>query len=407
MLDGPTAWEGVVIVAALDVIVSVDSLVAPLTGIGRYAYELVTRLQQHPEVARLRYFSLCRWRDDPFALLAGDGEGRSEQVRPGGMLEHWRAKLSQSKSAVRVYGTVAPYLEQWQLRHEAEALFHVPNYFVPRFPGATVSTIHDLSHLRYPGFHPQARVDYLKRALTNCLPRTNQIVAVSEFTRREVMEVYAWPADQITTILQGVDESFQPLADEVTAPRLAAYGLSHGAYCLFVGTIEPRKNVDRLLDAYATLPCELRAEWPLVIAGSPGWRSERTHQRLMQAQRDGWLKYLRFVPQTDLPALYAGARLFVYPSIYEGFGLPIAEAMASGVPVITSNTSSMPEVAGDAARLIDPLDVEELRAAIEFGLTNEAWRDAARDAGLGRAICFSWSNCVTQTVDVYRRAMNR
>lgn len=388
--------------AGLDVIVSVDSLVAPLTGIGRYTYELVTRLQQHPEVTRLRYFSLCRWREDPFALLAGDRGGGSGPTPARSALEHWRARLSQSRLAARVYGTVAPHLEQWQLRSEGRALFHAPNYFVPRFPGATVSTIHDLSHVRYPDFHPPARVDYLSRALAACLPRTQQIIAVSESTRREVIEVYGWPADRVTTILEGVDDAFQPLPAELTAPRLSAYGLTPGGYSLFVGTVEPRKNVDRLLDAYAALPRALRAEWPLVIAGSPGWRSERTHQRLLQAQQDGWLRYLRFVPQADLPALYAGARLFVYPSIYEGFGLPIVEAMASGTPVITSNTSSMPEVAGNAARLIDPMDVDSIRYAIEVALGDEVWRAQARDGGLCHAKVFSWSACADQTVQLYR-----
>lgn len=396
--------------APLDAIVAVDALVAPLTGIGRYAYELVKGLQAHDAIGRLRYFSLGRWRKDPFALL-GDarvaGGSGAASTPGGGQLERWRARLAQNQLAARAYALAVPHVERWQLRREGrDVLFHAPNYFVPRFPGRRVSTVHDLSFIRYPEFHPKVRVDFVTRVLKRSLHGLDQIITDSEAVKQEVMDTYGWPAERITAIGLGVDPSFRPRSEAVLAEPLSTYGLRQQGYGLFVGTVEPRKNVDRLLDAYGALPMALRAEWPLVIAGAAGWRSEGTHARILEAQRQGWVKYLSFVPQRDLPALYAGARLFVYPSIYEGFGLPIAEAMASGVPVVTSGVSSMPEVAGGAARLVDPLDVEELREAIAAGLTDEAWRHHAHDAGLKRAAGFSWSACVSQTVEVYRRALS-
>jgi glycosyltransferase involved in cell wall biosynthesis len=142
-----------------------------------------------------------------------------------------------------------------------------------------------------------------------------------------------------------------------------AYGLSHGSYSLCVTTIEPRKRIDSLLAAYARLPEKLRVVYPLILVGGKGWRSEHLHQAIDAAANAGWLHYLGFVPEDDLPALYAGARLFVYPSSYEGFGLPVIEAMASGVPVVTSNRSCLPEIASGAAKLVDPDDVENCQTA--------------------------------------------
>lgn len=384
----------------IELVVAVDSIVHPLTGIGRYAYELLRRVQQDPAVGHVRYFSLGRWVKDPCPQVLASSTGPVAAASKGPTL---RARLASNGVAVAAYGWVSPHLFRWRLHNMKKAVFHAPNFFVPSFPGGTVSTVHDLSHLVSPDFHPAERIRYMSKAFEASLKHTDYIITVSESVRSEIIERLAWPADRVVAIHHGVGDEFKPMAfDEQT---LSALGLTANAYTLFVGTVEPRKNVDRLLDAYAGLPPAQRREWPLVIVGGKGWKSEHTHARMAAAEAEGWLKYLRYVPQQVLPQLYAGARLFVYPSLYEGFGLPILEAMASGVPVITSNRSSMPEVAGGAARLIDPLDGEALRDAIGGGLADDEWREQARDAGLRRATAFSWSRCAAQTVEVYRKAM--
>jgi alpha-1,3-rhamnosyl/mannosyltransferase len=183
---------------------------------------------------------------------------------------------------------------------------------------------------------------------------------------------------------------------------LAKYGLRHGGYALCVSTLEPRKKIAHLLQAYQCLPQRLREQTPLILIGSRGWLSEQLQQEIERLAQQGWLRYLGFVPEADLPALYAGARTFIYPSSYEGFGLPVLEAMASGVPVVTSNRSSLPEVTKGAALLVDPDDIDALSRSIEAGLSDQPWRDGAIASGLAVAQGFTWDRCIEQTVHVYK-----
>lgn len=384
----------------LDVILAADALRPPLTGIGRYAYELAKRLARHEDIARLRYFSAGRWMDDPLGTLdvpqGASGPGHAERVS-------LRSRLAANRLAVRVYQAVTPTLFGWRLRGNPHAIYHSPNYIVPPFGGKTVGTVLDLSHILYPQFHPQARVDYLNLALGASLARTDHVITVSEAVRQEVLAHGLMPPERVTAIHLAADPVFRPHAARMLEPAMQALGLRAGQYCLFVGTVEPRKNVERLVQAYGMLPEAMRREWPLVVAGSAGWRSEGIHERMAKAQAEGWLRYVSFVDQRWLPALYAGARLMAYPSLYEGFGLPIVEAMASGTPVLTSNTSCMPEVAGGAARLVNPLDVEGMAHALAECLGDEVWRAEAQAKGLARAAGLSWDLCAEQTVAVYRR----
>ena len=381
---------------SLDLILAVDALTPPLTGIGRYAYELCQGVGQHPQVRRLRCFSIGRWVEPPDPA----DWGAAATVTSGA---HLRRALAANRLAVRAYHLVEPRLARWRLRHESDALFHSPNYFLPPFPGRSVATVHDLSHLLFPEFHPPARVDYINRAFPDSLRRADHLITDAESVRREVIERCNWPPERITAVPLGADPSFHPRANEELQPVLQKFGLRRRGYSLFVGTVEPRKNVDRLLAAYEALPAALRREFPLVIAGARGWHSADTHARMAGAVAAGWLRYLSYVPQTELPLLYSGARLFAYPSLYEGFGLPVLEAMASGVPVLTSNRSSLPEVVGDTARLVDPESVDEIAAALARILADDGWLDSAGAAGLARAKRFTWEHCVERTVAVYRQ----
>ena len=379
----------------IQLILGTDSVSAPLTGIGRYTLELARGLAQHPDIARLRFFSLGRWQAMP-ALLAA--ETPVDAHRPS-----LRSQLAGNRAAVAAFRLLMPQLQRVRLRDQGDAIYHSPNFFLPPFAGRSVTTVHDLSHHIHPEFHPHARIDYMRRMLPDSLARASHVITVSESARQDLIKHFGHPPDRVTAIPLGVDPIFRPHSSAQLAPLMARLGLQTQGYSLYVGTIEPRKNLDRLLDAYESLPSALRKRYPLVMAGSPGWRSEHTHARMAQAASAGWLHYLRYVAQADLPALYAGARLFVYPSLYEGFGLPVLEAMASGVPVVTSSVSSLPEVVGSIALSIAPEDTDALVAALQQGLQDDAWRSAAMAAGPQRAARFTWERCVNQTVALYGR----
>lgn len=377
----------------LDVILATDILNPPLTGIGRYSYELAKRLAVNSRISRLRYFSMGRWVSDPFSGL--------ERPAQEGMT--LRSRLVSNRLAIRAYQAITPTVYGWRLRGNKHAVYHSPNYVVPPFDGAVVSTVHDLSHVLHPQFHPPARIDFLNLAFGASMRRTDHVITDSEAVRQEFLERYDWAPENVTAIGLGVDSAYHPRSKEDVEHVLSQWKLRYREYSLYVGTIEPRKNLGRLLEAYGSLPLELRRSFPLVVAGSKGWSSEDIHQQMAIAQDEGWMHYLRFVDQAQLPLLYAGALLFAYPSLYEGFGLPLVEAMASGVPVLTSSTSCMPEITAGAARLADPMQVEDIAYQLRACLSDTQWQDSARAKGLVRAAQFSWDQCTEQTVSVYAR----
>jgi len=377
----------------LDVILATDVLSPPLTGIGRYSYELAKRLASHSDVERLRYFAMGRWVADPLS-------GLDQPVHERATL---RTRLAANRLAVRAYQALTPAIYGWRLRGNRHAVYHSPNYVVPPFDGAAVSTVHDLSHVLHPQFHPAARVDFLNLAFGASMKRTHHVITDSETVRQEFLERYDWAPENVTAIGLGVDPVYRPRSREEVEHALAQWNLRYREYSLYVGTIEPRKNLERLLRAYGSLPLELRRGFPLVVAGSKGWNSDEMHRQMAVAHDEGWMHYLRFVDQAQLPLLYAGALLFAYPSLYEGFGLPLVEAMASGVPVLTSSTSCMPEITAGAARLADPMQVEDIAYQLRACLSDTQWQDSARAKGLVRAAQFSWDQCTEQTVSVYAR----
>ncbi|MGC8795103.1 MAG: glycosyltransferase family 4 protein, partial [Bryobacteraceae bacterium] len=198
----------------------------------------------------------------------------------------------------------------------------------------------------------------------------------------------------------GVAEAFFRARPEQAGPLRERYNLRR-PYALFVGTIEPRKNVTRLLEAWQGLPAELRQRYELVIAGPEGWNEAEAVRRLRSGLPG--VRYLGYVPEADLPALTAGATAFVYPSLYEGFGLPLAQAMAAGVPVLTSAVSSLPEIAGDAALLADPMSVAEIRAGLERLLESESLRSRLAAAARQRAEAFRWERAAQQSWQFFER----
>lgn len=269
-------------------------------------------------------------------------------------------------------------------------VFHASNLVrnVPARPLLT-GTIYDMSAHIYPQFHTAGNVRAETSFYNRVLKRANGLIAISESSKNDAVRILGLDPDRIAVIYPGIDERFfQATPKRSTKP-----------YLLFIGTLEPRKNLDNLLDAWLMLPRDLRMETELHIAGPIGWAAGSTVNRL-QSGVEG-VRVLGYVPETELPSLTAGATAFVYPSFYEGFGFPLAQAMAAGVPCITSNISSMPEVAGDAAILIEPQSVEQLRAAMERLLLSSGSRAELGKKGRERAKQFTWKNSADRSAEFF------
>jgi alpha-1,3-rhamnosyl/mannosyltransferase len=393
----------------MKIILGADPLVPPLTGIGRYTFELAARLRLAPDIEEIRLFSFGRWLDfeQVAETVQSSHQTDAKSVSPPSLFTHARHRLASSKLAVAAYGRLSPLYFKRRLKPlAAEYLFHGPNFYLPPYDGPTVATIHDLSTFLRPQDHPPARVAFVEREVRKVIDGEAHLVTDSIVVKEEIIEFFGVHQERISAVPIGVDEQFRPRTNETLAPLLSDYDLTPGQYGLCVATLEPRKNISRLIKAYGKLPHQLIEQYPLVLIGDQGWKSEALHQQIETAQKRGWLRYLGYAPQRHLPAIYAGARGFFFPSLYEGFGLPVLEAMASGVPVLTSACSSMPEVAGEAALLVDPLDIEAIREGLERVLEDEAWRNSAISAGLSRSSELSWDACIDKTVEVYRTLLS-
>jgi len=302
---------------------------------------------------------------------------------------------------------IATGLGRWRLParcypFDGVDIVHWPNYLLlPGVNGKQVITICDLTFLMFPDQHPWFRAKGLAWAVKRSVAEANAVMVISECTKRDVVKHLGVPESKIHVTYCGTSSRFQPISSEQRCPVLKKYQLPTDGYLLYVGNIEPRKNLVRLVEAYALLKKQTTCQFPLILAGGAGWKNDGVHKRIEDMALADAIRLIGYVPDEDLPAVMSGATLFLYPSLYEGFGLPPLEAMACGTPVVASNTSSLPEVVGDAALTVDPYDVEGLTKAMEQLLTDQELQNEMRTRGLARAKLFSWERTARETLKVY------
>lgn len=307
----------------------------------------------------------------------------------------------------RVEKRVIPFPRLWshwrlarELYRDRPDVLFVPSHVLPiLFPGPAVVTVHDLGFRHFPQAHATTSRLYLELTTRWHTRRATRIVADSEATRRDLIAHYQADADRIVVAYPGYDDTLRPVQDPVqlAAARERA-NITAKHYLLFIGTLQPRKNLVRLIDAFARLD---RSDTQLVLAGKPGWLAEPILARARHAN----VLLPGFIPEADKAALLSGATAFVFPSLYEGFGFPVLEAMACGTPVICSNTSSLPEIAGDAAVQVDPMNVDELTRAIERLLVDRELQDRLVERGHTNLHRFSWARCATQVLQAIEETL--
>jgi glycosyltransferase involved in cell wall biosynthesis len=383
------------------------SAVRQQAGIGRYTRELVTALLRLDRFHNYTVFAATggldrdRWRGE-INRLHGIGD-RQLTVRHLPLSDDWLARIWH-----RLRLPLPVELATGRLD-----LLYSPDFTLPpTWPGTrTLLTIHDLSFVRHPDAFVPALRRYLERVVPRSVERADVVLADSAHTRADLVSLFGISPDRVEVIFPGVDARFQPTPSSAAPPVGGAehpgsegterlrkrYGIGERPYVLSVGTLQPRKNYVRLIHAFAKSKASQRRNMQLLIAGGRGWLFQDIVE---EAEKYDGVRLLDFVDDEDLPAFYRGATLFAFPSLYEGFGLPVLEAMACGVPVVCSGTSSLPEVAGEAALLVDPFDVNELSKALDRVMEDDEQRQRMIERGLTRAARFTWERSARQLFDV-------
>jgi glycosyltransferase involved in cell wall biosynthesis len=376
---------------ALTIAINDRPLRPPKTGVGHYVGELLRWL---PQVAPRHHYvgfftGVLGWRPPSIETAPRDAPPGTPTRRPPWFVRH----LLQ-----------AGYQAAFRLatRRRRYNLYHEPNNIAMRWRGPTITTVHDMSVVRHPEWHPDDRVAWYQREFEKSAAQTTHFICPSAFTKRELVELAGVAPDRVTVIPLAPREPFRPQPPEKLQEVRGRMSLPD-AFLLFVGTLEPRKNVDGLLEAYSRLSASVRRCFPLVLVGAAGWGVRGLWERATRLNVQETVLPLGYVTEGDLAALYTAARGLVWPSWYEGFGLPPLECMACGTPVITSNTSSLPEVVGDAGLMVDPGDSAALARTIQRIIEDEAAVADLAARGRARAAQFTWQQCAAAHVAVYER----
>jgi len=396
----------------MNLILGVDPIRPPLTGIGVCTSNLCRELLARKDlsVTGLTRFGLLK--EEQLADLleqlssepacAGNAAGLIALLR-----KSFTARAKESSFVRYLYHKTAQIVAARNLQNmQEDAIYHAPNFIGYGKSQRKIVTIHDLSHLEFPEMHPESRVRFMNNWLEKSILESAHIIVDTDFIRHQLLEsgmLGIHNESKISVVPLGVDDDFSKFAQADELSDLHHYSLKQDGFILSIGTLEPRKNYERLVRAYLQLPDEVAAEFPLVICGVRGWKYEQLLNLVSTVASPYKVIITDYAPQSVMVSLMKNCRVFIYPSLYEGFGLPILEAMKCGVPVITSEIGSMAEVAGDAARLVDPCSIKSIKDALIEMLDSKQLRDKFVSLGHSHSRKFTWRNTANKTVEIYHK----
>ncbi|HXG13417.1 MAG TPA: glycosyltransferase family 1 protein [Gemmataceae bacterium] len=387
--------------------VVINQIVAlgPKTGIGHYTAELLRCLRRQAGADEIDAFPegwVRRLRETGSHIRARlEPRSRGEPTNPP-MPSAWDRLKGRALAWLRQYDqALAARLLKTACARRKYDLYHEPNLIPLPCDRPTVATLHDLSVLLHPEWHPADRVAHFEKHFHRGLRHCTHFLAISEFGRQEVIRTLHVPPERVTRTYMGVRPGLGRLPDDEVAAALRRLGLP-ARYLLYLGTIEPRKNVLRLLQAYCALPPALRERWPLLLVGRWGWGSREVAEYFQREARHRGVIQVGYVAEEHLPAIYNGARALVFPSFYEGFGLPPVEMMACGGAVLASTAGAVAEVVGGRAHLVEPEDTDGWRAALKRVVADDDWWQSLRRGVMEAARRFTWEACAADTLRVYR-----
>ncbi len=395
------------ILPKLSVLIGADSLASHRSGVGRMTLEIARAARACGEI-------------DHTALLLAWGVERVERLEqlvdpiafnkvPNRVPIPWKVAIGRVPGVQLLrqvkHGGVNRKVRLMARECHGRLVYHEPNMIARPVSLPTVVTINDLSWHHQPSWHPADRLRWIGRNLQQTLRQASRFVAISQFTKDAVVRELGVAAERIDVVPLAPAEEFRPFSRPEAADTLARFGLADGGYVFSISTLEPRKNFDRLLAAHLGLPSALRRRAPLVIAGGKGWGQVLARPEADAAIQDGTVRLLGHVSDADLVMLCARAAVFAYVSLYEGFGLPVVEAMAAGAPVLASSTTAVGELAAGAALLVDPLDEAAIRDGLRRLIEDEGLADRMRQAGLARAAEYTWQRTIESLLLSWRQAL--
>ena len=392
----------------MQIVTNVAPLLSPLTGIGHYTEQLLRCLLQAPQiddlcgVSPLSFYSQAQL-EELLRRSAGGGQESNASSSGKKAVLPWRKVAKRVPYARHVKKLIQSHTAKRQANRFKDHIYWEPNYSLLPLGNPSITTVHDLSHIHYPQYHPAERVQLLEQSLGESIERSARIIAVSEYTKQDICDYFGVRASKIDVVSPAVSDSFRTVYSESDLHLVRqAHGLPD-RFILSVATIEPRKNIQGLLRAYSQFPTELRNQFPLVLVGLKGWLTEEVEKLLKPMVEAGQVIRLGYVEQAHLPMIYQAATCLAYVSFFEGYGMPIAEAMAAGLPVLASERSSMPEVAADSAILVDPEDIDAITQGLRQIVENPQLCQQMSDLGKEASAMYTWQASAEKLIEAFQK----